>query len=388
MNEESVLRTNLQPDQKSDSAQALGGRKRLLFLVLAALVVGGAFLGWKWWNNARFLVTTDDAYARADSVTISPRVTGYVTEVLVTENQRVHRGDALITIDDTDYQLHVGAAQAAVRSREAAIATLERQIALQQSIIEQASATLLAAQAEADRASAVYQRDRELIKKGYATQEQIDTDKAASLATSAEVAKARALLRQARSESAVLLTRKVGQQADLAAASAVLESARFDGAHTRILAPIDGVVGNRDVQVGAYVRPGKPLFVLVPIEDAYIIANFKETQLGRMRVGQAVTFRLDAYPGLVGHGRVQSFAPATGSEFALLPPQNATGNFTKIVQRVPVRIALSKEAGLKDKIRPGLSAIVSVDTHDGPEARVSDISLDASRHPPTAGATP
>jgi membrane fusion protein, multidrug efflux system len=375
-----------QPEKSSDRKRIEGGRKRVLLLTLAALALGGVLLTWVWWNDTRFLVTTDDAYARADSVTISPRVTGYVTAVLVAENQQVHRGDTLVTIDDTDYQLHIGEAEATVRSRTAAIVTLERQIKLQQSVIAQANATLLAAQAEADRASTMYQRDRDLIKKGYATQEQVETDKAASLAASAEVQKAQALLRQAQSESAVLLTRKEGQEADLAGANAALGSARFDGAHTRIVAPIDGVVGNRDVQVGAYVRPGRPIFTLVPIHDVYIIANFKETQLGRMRAGQPVSFRLDAYPGVTGYGRVESFAPATGSEFALLPPQNATGNFTKIVQRVPVKIALSEKGGLKDKIRPGLSATVSVDTRAS-ETRAARISLQGS-DPTLAGTTP
>jgi membrane fusion protein, multidrug efflux system len=348
-------------------------RKRALLAgAVAVLAVVVAYLGWRWWAVARYSVTTDDAYTAADSIVVSPRVHGYVKQVVVSENQHVRRGDVLVTIDDTDYQLRIGQAQAQVRAKEAAVATLSQQFILQHSIIAQARAAVVSAQAQHARATDVYRRDRRLIEEGVISREKLETDHAAWLTASAEVDKAQAYAREVESESAVLLAKKSEQEADMAATAAALKSTQFDNDHTRIIAPIDGIVGSRNVQTGEYVNPGKQLFVLVPVADQYIIANFKETQISRIRVGQPVSFKLDAYPDLAGRGMVQSFAPATGSEFALLPPQNATGNFTKIVQRVPVKIRLLDGGSLIDKIRSGLSVVVTVDT------RPDDIVISAS----------
>ncbi len=332
----------------------------------AALLLAAGIGGLHWWTTARLIVSTNDAYASADSIAISPRVSGYVATVAVAENQHVRRGDTLVVVDNADYKLRVQQSEAAMHGRQAAIATIERQRVLQQSMIAQAQAALLAARSQASKVAEDYKRDRALIEKGYATLEQVDADRATTQAASAEVDKAAAAYEAAHAEFEVLGAKRAQLEADAAEAQAALGVAQLDNGHTVISAPIDGVVGDRNVQVGEYVRPGKQLFMLVPASEVYIIANFKETQVARMRVGQPVQIELDAYPGLKGRGTVQSFAPATGSEFSLLPPQNATGNFTKIVQRVPVKIVLSAGSGLEDKIRPGLSAVVAVDTRQQP----------------------
>ncbi|HEY3699124.1 MAG TPA: HlyD family secretion protein [Spongiibacteraceae bacterium] len=338
-------------------------KKRFAILAMLAMAIAGCLLlAWHWWSVARFIVTTDDAYTSADSVVISPRISGYVKQVPVIENERVRRGDVLVIIDNTEYQFRIDQARAILHAKEAAIVKLTQQIALQQLIIMQAKSSLDVAQAYDDRAKAIYQRDLALIDHGYVSHEKFDADKADLLAASANVKKAQASSLEVESQSGVLLAQKDSEQAELQSAQTTLSSARFDYAQTEIVAPIDGVMGDRNVQIGEYVSPGKHLFVLVPVEQPYIIANFKETQLERIRIGQPVSYVLDAYSSVAGHGVVQSFAPATGSEFALLPPQNATGNFTKIVQRVPVKIRLLNFESLNGKFRPGLSATVSIDT--------------------------
>lgn len=346
----------------NDKIDRVTKKQRVVITLIVVMGVCAVLFARHWWNVARFIVATDNAYTSADSVVISPRVSGYVVQVPVSENQRVHRGDTLVIIDNTEYQFRIDQANAALQAKQLSIAKLARQIEQQQLIIAQAKSALAAAEAYASRAKTIYQRDLALIDRGFVSRDKFDADNAELLALNADVEKARASLFAAESQSQVLLAQKGGEQAELRASEATLKIARFDQAQTEIVAPLNGVVGNRNVQIGEYVSPGKHLFVLVPVEQPYIIANFKETQLEHIQIGQPVLYVLDAYPGVEGRGIVQSFAPATGAEFALLPPQNATGNFTKIAQRVPVKIRLLDIDVLKDHFRPGLSATVSIDT--------------------------
>jgi membrane fusion protein (multidrug efflux system) len=333
---------------------------RHLALVLGLVVAAGA--GFLWYFDHRGIETTDDAYVRADSTAVSPKIAGYIAAVLVRENQHVKQGDALVRIDDRDYRARVDQAQAQADSQASALNTLDRQVALQQALIEQAAAAGRAAEANQRRAGAEFERDRKLMQQGYTTPEQFDANRAAAEAAQAAVAQAKAGSAAAEQQREVLKARRAEAESGLAAARSALAAAQLDLEHTQLVAPFDGIVGNRSVNVGDYVRPGTQLFVLVPPGQAFVVANFKETQIGRMAPGNAVDLEFDAYPGWTLHGRIESLSPATGSQYSLLPPENATGNFTKIVQRVPIKIVPQIAPEQADRLRPGLSVIVHVDT--------------------------
>jgi membrane fusion protein, multidrug efflux system len=341
--------------------------------LLAALVAAG--WGWHWWQVGRFIETTDDAYVRADVVTVSPRIAGYVTRVLVDDNQPVHRGDVLAMLDDRDYRAKVQAAQAAlleaqasVQESGAAAQTLGAQLAQQGSTIAQAQADVDAARAESTRRDADASRYRALLADEAASGQHWEAAHADALKARAALAHAIAAAQNQHEERDVLRKRLAQNEAATAAARARLEAAQaqlalaqLDLEHTRIVATQDGTVGQRSVRAGQYVEAGTPLLAVVPLHAVYVVANFKETQLAAMRAGEPVELDIDTFSGQALQGRVSGIAPGSGAEFALLPPDNATGNFTKIVQRVPVKIAL--EALPRDVVlRPGMSAIARVDT--------------------------
>jgi membrane fusion protein (multidrug efflux system) len=344
-------------------------RKVILSLVAVALtgIAGGG--GWYWWTTARFFESTDNAYVQGDISVISPKIAGYVREVRVTDNQQVRAGDVLALIDDEDFVAKTAEARAAVAAEQAAIAGIDRKLEWQASMIEAAKANVVSAQAELARAQPNYERYKKMVATNIVAKSDFDEVEASLRKAEAEVTRTQAALTAEQGQLVVLLADRKQADAQLAQALAALTAAKNDLGNTVIKAPVDGVVGNKGVQVGQYVKVGTQLMAIVPLPQVYVVANFKETQLENMRPGQPVEIAVDAYPNQKLVGTVESFAPASGAVFSLLPPENATGNFTKVVQRLPVRIAIPRDNALAGLIRPGLSVVVSVDTRaagDGP----------------------
>ena len=357
----SVKPRDLQPAEVKATGRAR--IKRTLMAVVAVLVLAGAATGgWYWWTTLRFIESTDDAYVRSDVAVISPQVEGYVRAVRVADNQAVRVADVLVTIDDRDFQARVAAAEADLAAKAAAVQSMTGQITLQRSLIAQAAAAVPRAEADLTLARQDHERYERLARDDFASGQRFQIATADLKKAEAGLAESQAALASARNRQAVLEAELSKAEAERRQAEASLELARTDLDRTVIRAPEAGVIGNRGVRVGELVRPGDQLMALVPLPEVYVVANFKETQLDRMRPGQPVEIEVDALPGRRFHGRVESFAPGTGSEFSLLPPENATGNFTKIVQRVPVRIEVPADGPLAGLLRPGLSVVASVDT--------------------------
>jgi membrane fusion protein (multidrug efflux system) len=328
---------------------------------VAALALGGYF-GWNYWTVGRFEVSTDDAYVQADNITIAPKVSGYLSDVLVGDNQAVKAGDILARIDDRDYKIARDQADADVAAAQAAIASKQAAIEAQGSVIDAAKATVAVDEANQTFAEQENKRYTDLAKTGYgsvqnaqqamsriaAAQASIDRDKAALATAIKQVDLEKADLAQAR--------------AVLARDEALRAQAELNLSYTAIVAPADGIVGNRTLRVGQYVQAGTQLMSVVPSSAVYVVANYKETQLTDVRRGQPVDIVVDTFPDRVYHGHVDSLAPASGQTFALLPPDNATGNFTKVVQRIPVKIVLDAGSADSGDLRPGMSVTPSVDT--------------------------
>jgi membrane fusion protein, multidrug efflux system len=337
-------------------------RKKLLVLLPVLLLAAGAYGGWQWWRDWRFQQSTDDAYIASDISLISPKIEGYIKEVRVEDNQHVSAGQVLFVIDDSDFAAKVAQAQAAVDAEVASVATFETQHDHQLAMIGQAAAAVDSAQAEAERADLDQKRYITLVASDVATKQRYETAQADAIKAQANLVRVKAALEAEKQQLAVLDAQKHEEQAKREQARAALRLAQNDLDNTVIRAPVDGVVGNRAGQIGQYVKAGTQLLSLVPLPRVYVTANFKETQLTLMRPGQPAEISVDAYPDQVIQGHVESFAPGSGAEFSLLPPDNATGNFTKIVQRVPVRIAVPANSSLASLLRPGLSVVVNVDT--------------------------
>ncbi len=352
-------------------APQLSPAKRSRLSVLALALAGiavlgiGGFYGQNWWTHGRFVVATDDAYVGADSATIAPKIAGYVKEVAVEDNARVAAGAPLVRLDDSDYQIALQQAEAQVAAQDAAVARIGQQIAAGDAQVTQAEAQVSAAKAGAANAQLEYDRAVALAKKSVGTQQAVDAAKATLLQANAAVEAANAGVSTAEANSSVLVAQRVEAQRVADQYRRGVDKAKLDLEHTIIRAPFDGVVGNRAAEPGEYVQPGTRLMALVPLQDVYINANFKETQLEGLRAGQTADISVDAYPDHDISGTVESIAPASGSVFSLLPPDNATGNFTKIVQRVPVRIRVPASAAAADLIRPGMSVVVAIDTRTG-----------------------
>jgi membrane fusion protein (multidrug efflux system) len=345
---------------------ATGSRKRLLLAGVALIVIAGAaWYGHNWWTVGRFIESTDDAYVGGDVTVIAPKVAGFVAEVAVTDNQAVHAGDLLVRLDDRDYRAALAKAEAAVAGQQATLANLDATRHLQQALIAQAQAGIAAADAETTRAKDDQVRFRDLAAHAAAsvqTSQKADADYKQAVANSDRTrAAADAALRQID----VIDTQKRQAEAALAGAIADRDTARLNLGYTELRAPIDGTVGNRSARQGAFATVGAQLISIVPARGLWVDANFKENQLARMIPGLAATISADVLPGEMFHGHVLSLAPATGAQFSVLPPENATGNFTKIVQRVPVRILLDGDASLLGRLRPGLSVTADVDERSG-----------------------
>jgi membrane fusion protein (multidrug efflux system) len=342
--------------------------RRFGFFGLAFLVViGAAWYGHEWWTVGRFIDSTDDAYVGGDVTVIAPKVAGFIVEVAVTDNQAVHAADLLVKLDDRDYRAALAKAAAAVAGQEATLANLDATRSLQDSMIAQAEAEVAAAEAEVARSRFDVMRYNRLASDQYASLQRFQQADADNKKAIAAVEKARAALAAARRRLDVIDTQKQQTRAALDQAIAERDMAQLNLGYTELRAPIDGVVGNRSARNGAYAMVGAQLISLVPAHGLWVDANFKESQLAHIRPGLAASIEADVLPGRVFRGHVASLAPATGAQFSVLPPENATGNFTKIVQRVPVRIQLDDSASTLDILRPGLSVTAAVDERSSAE---------------------
>ena len=339
---------------------AKGKLRRLLMTGAAlALLAGGAWYGWDYWTVGRFQISTDDAYVKADNTAIAPKVSGYLSAVLVGDNENVRAGQILARIDERDFKVALDQSKADVAAAEAAITSKRAQLDVQHSVIEAARATLAVDSATQTFAEQENKRYTDLAGTGYGSVQ--NAQQAQSRYASAQAAIVRDTANLASAERQVeLLKAEIAQAvAALGRATALQHQAELNLGYTTIISPIDGVVGNRTLRTGQYVQAGTQLMSLVPATGAYVIANYKETQLTNVRKGQPVEIAVDMFPGQVVRGHVDSLAPASGQEFALLPPDNATGNFTKVVQRIPVKIVLD---ATNVDLRPGMSVIPSIAT--------------------------
>lgn len=325
-----------------------------------AVAVGGAAYAHYWWTIGRFVETTDDAYVGGDVTPIAPHVAGFVRRILVRDNQRVEAGQTLVRLDPDDFQAALRHAEAVRQSKVAVLANLAAKRVLQHSMIAQAEADLTAKRAQAEFAAEDATRYRVLASTAAASRQAEQKAKAGDQSAQAAVLAAEAALQAAGQQLAVLDTEIEAARADVAQAEADLRTARLNLGYTDVVAPVAGYIGNRYAQVGAYVATGTDLMSVVPAHGLWVDANFKEDQIARIKPGDPATIVADVLPGRTFHGHVASLAPATGAVFSVIPPQNATGNFTKIVQRVPVRIALDAGAAELGLLRPGLSTTVSV----------------------------
>ena len=347
-------------------ASAFWGRFAIpLFAVLAALAfVALATVRWNEWTGDAVIQTTDDAYVQADLTRLSSRVAGQVLTVAVEDFQHVNKYDLLVRIDPADYQAQVDQAEAGVIGAQAALDNLSNQIELQYATIAQGEAARTAAEAQEVEARQKDERQQSLSQTDAGTRQRFEQATAAYAKAQADVRASRAVIAAQHHQLDVLQGTKKQRAADLEAAKAMFAAARLKLGYTKIVAPFDGVVSERQVQPGDYVNIGTNLINVVPLPNVYVIANYKETQLTDVERGQPVEITVDSFPNQTLHGRVERISPASGSQFALLPPDNATGNFTKVVQRIPIRIMFDKDQPLLDRLLPGMSVITSINTRD------------------------
>jgi membrane fusion protein (multidrug efflux system) len=346
---------------QKDSSRTWDLRRLALYAAigLAALAILG--YGYHWVTVGRFIESTDDAYVGGDITVIAPKVAGFIDQVAVTDNQSVQPGDLLVKLDDRDYRAALDRAQAAADAQQATLANLDATRHLQGAVIDQARAGVKAADAELQRAHEDAERFRDLSAHSAASIQVYQKAAADYQQAIAQMQKSRAAVEAAERELEVIDTRKRQTQAALAEANANVEIARLNLSYTELRSPIAGVVGNRSARNGAYAAIGTQLISVVPASGLWVDANFKESQLEHMHPGQRVTVTADVLPGHAFEGHVASLAPATGAEFSVLPAENATGNFTKIVQRVPVRVLLDGDTSMLGRLRAGLSVRADVD---------------------------
>ncbi|EJC71872.1 multidrug resistance efflux pump [Rhizobium leguminosarum bv. trifolii WSM2012] len=338
------------------------GRGLLLGATAVVLIAAGAYYGHDYWTAGRFHISTDDAYVKADNTTVAPKVSGYLAEVLVSDNQLVKAGQPLARIDDRDFKAALDQASADVAAAEATLNAKQASLDIQQSAIAAARATV-----DVDRANETFaeqnnKRYSNLATSGYAPVQTAQQAASQIAAAQATIVRDSASLDAAVKQVDLLNAELAQAKAALARSQAVQHQAELNLSYATITAPVDGTVGNRTLRVGQYVQAGTQLMAVVPTSAVYVIANYKETQLTDVRAGQPVEIEVDTFPGRTYRGRVDSLAPASGQEFALLPPDNATGNFTKVVQRIPVKIVLDGDAAMSGDLRPGMSVQPSIDT--------------------------
>jgi membrane fusion protein, multidrug efflux system len=337
--------------------------RRLLLIGVSVLALAGAgHYGWDYWTVGRFQVSTDDAYVKADSTTIAPKVSGYIASVLVGDNEPAKAGQVLAKIDDRDFRVSLEQANADLAAAKAAVATKLAAITAQQSAIDAAQATTAVDQATLTFADQDDKRYAQLASNGYGSVQNAQQAASRLAAGRAAVARDTASLANATKQLDVLKAELAQAQAAVTRDEALRDQAQLNLSYTTITSAVDGVVGNRTLRVGQYVQAGTQLMAVVPLSAAYIVANYKETQLADVHPGQPVAVTVDTYPGVTFSGHVDSIAPASGQEFALLPPDNATGNFTKVVQRIPVKIVLDPGTGFAGELRPGMSVYPTIET--------------------------
>ena len=373
----------------SAPARARSPRRFVLPLVALAAVGYGVYWGYNWFVEGRFLVSTDDAYVGADASVIAAKVAGHIVEVPVADNQQVRAGDLLARIDEGDYRLAVDAAKAKIATQDATIARFGRQIEAQGAAIDQAAAQVAATDAQAEgamadekRAALELGRSQKLADVAFGSQQRLEqaTDdhaRAAATLAAALASKTAAVAALAGAKDTADVLKAEQTEAERVRGELVTAEAKAerDLSFTEIRAPFDGVVGNKAAVVGQFAMPGTRLLAVVPLQSAYVDANFKETQLDAIRPGEKVDIAVDSFDGRVVPGIVESVSPASGAQFSLLPPDNATGNFTKVVQRVTVRIAIAAEALAREPLRSGLSVVATIHTRDESQPRPTLLGL-------------
>jgi membrane fusion protein (multidrug efflux system) len=348
---------------------APGGRKKIVFVVVALAALALVAFGLHAWWVGRTHVSTDDAQVEGHITPILPRVGGYVAEVRVAENQNVKAGDTLLVLDDRDLRAKLDQADAELAALLAStgadghVGQAAAQVGVAQSGAQAATATIAQARANARKAHQDLDRMRTLADRAIISRQQLDAAQAAADAADAQVA---AATQNAQAAASQVTAAQAGLQAAssrVAAARAARDQVALQLSYTRVIAPASGTVAKKNVEVGQLVQPGQPLMTVVPLNDTWVVANLKETDIEKVREGDAVDFTVDSYPGHEFHGKVESLSPATGAKFSLLPPDNATGNYTKVVQRIPVRIRLAGAPEQRFPLRPGMSAVVTITTH-------------------------
>jgi membrane fusion protein (multidrug efflux system) len=356
------------------AASLKGLRRRTMLAFAAAAIACLAIAGTAYyWRYTRFIISTDDAYAQADSTIVASRVSGYVSAVQVEDDQHVKAGQVLARIDDRDYRATLDQTRADVQAAQAEVTNLEAQLAQQDGLIARARATVAASQAALDLARINRTRAEKVAGIGFGSEQQSQEADAQARERVADLERDRAALATTERQVDVLSAKLVQLRALSERSQAVARRAQLDVGYTTITAPLEGVVGSRTLRLGQYVQAGTQLLAIVPLSDVYVVANFKETQLTRAQRGQPVRLHVDTFPGADLRGYVDNLAPATGLEFSLLPPDNATGNFTKIVQRIPVKIRLDPRQTFGGQLRPGMSVEVDIDTHPAPARRSDEL---------------
>lgn len=355
------------PAAAKPAAKKGGVRRIFLGLLATAAVAAAAWYGHNYWTNGRFLVSTDDAYVEADFAVMSPKMTGYVASVPAVANQAVKAGDPLVVMEDGDYRNALTAAEAQFRTQEATIARIERQVKAAEAGVQQARSRVASAVAVHDQAAADLARYTRLASNDVASAQRLEAARASEATAAASIEEAKAGVTSAEANLDVVRAEVTEASAVLPGLAAARDRAQRDLDSMILRAPTDGVVGNLSVAAGDYVTPGKRLLAVVPLDAVYVDANFKETQIEKLVPGTKVTLSVDAFPDREITGVVEGVAPASGAVFSLLPPENATGNFTKVVQRLPVRIAVPADVAAEGWLRPGLSVTVTADPRTAPQ---------------------
>jgi membrane fusion protein (multidrug efflux system) len=362
----------------ADAAAPKSGKRKFVMMGVAALLaLAAASYGVHYVLVGRFYVSTDDAYVRANNTTLGARVSGHVAAIFPGDNAIVHTGDVIFKIDDGDYRIAVDAARTRIATQQATIDRIGRQVAAMESAVEQAKAQLVSADAALKRAGLDFDRQQALSTKGFASRATFEVSEAGRDQGVAAVKSAQAAYDASRDNVEVTKAQQNEARAQFAELQTQLAKAERDFDFTSVRAPIDGTFSNRLVNTGDFITAGQRLGNVVPLNEVFIDANYKETQLKRIRPGQPVTIKVDAYGLRKFEGFVDSISPAAGSVFTLLPPDNATGNFTKIVQRLPVRIRVPKGVALQNLLRAGMSVYITVDTREGAADADSEVDLDS-----------
>ncbi len=364
-------------DAAAPAAPKSGKRKFVMMGVVGLLALAAISYGVHYFLVGRFYVSTDDAYVRANNTTLGARVSGHVAAIFPGDNAVVHTGDVIFKIDDGDYRIAVDAARTRIATQQATIDRIGRQVAAMESAVEQARAQVVSAEAGLKRAGLDFDRQQALSTKGFASRATFEVSEAGRDQGVAAVKSAQAAFDAARDNVDVTKAQQNEARAQLAEYQTTLAKAERDLDFTSVRAPVDGTFSNRLVNTGDYIQAGQRLGNVVPLNEVFIDANYKETQLKRIRPGQPVTIKVDAYGLRKFEGVVDSISPAAGSVFTLLPPDNATGNFTKIVQRLPVRIRVPKDVALQNLLRAGMSVYITVDTREGAADADSEVDLDS-----------